>query len=125
MVLGVVLYESLELTYNIMKIGYKSVKSVYDWYYNIHEESYTEMEVLKLQDRINKLEEIIIEQKVNKKHHHQSYKNKNEINSGYQTDGEDEYISDSDNESNNGAPISNNKDNWYNVNISNDPYKID
>ena len=75
MVLGVVLYESLELTYNIIKIGYKSVKSVYDWYYNIHEESYTEMEVLKLQDRINKLEEIIIEQNTrNPNHSHNNMK---------------------------------------------------
>ena len=120
MVLGVVLYESFELTYNIMKIGYKGVKSVYDWYYNINEESYTEMDVLKLKDRINKLEEIIIEQKVCEKRHPHNYNEGN--NSGYETDSEDDYIQDinSDNNSDN-----NKGDNWYNIIDNGDPYKID
>lgn len=119
MVLGVVLYESFELTYNIMKIGYKSVKSVYDWYYNINEEIYTEMEVLKLQDRINKLEEIIIEQNARKPHH--SHKNIKGNNSGYETDSDDEYISENDGDDHG----DNKNDNWYNIIDNGDPYKID
>ena len=35
MVLGFVLYEAVDLGYNVVKIGYNSITGAYNWYYQI------------------------------------------------------------------------------------------
>ena len=34
MVLGLILYETVDVIYNVSKIGYNSVRGIYYWYYN-------------------------------------------------------------------------------------------
>ena len=38
MVLGILLYEAVEMAYNVTKIGYNSVTGIYNWYYQIPSE---------------------------------------------------------------------------------------
>ena len=37
MVLGMILYEGVDITYNIVRIGYDSIIGVYNWWYEIEE----------------------------------------------------------------------------------------
>ena len=37
MVFGFLLYEAVDITYNVIKLGYNSVTGVYNWYYQVEE----------------------------------------------------------------------------------------
>ena len=37
MVLGIILYESVDLAYNVVKLSYNSVTGVYNWWYQVEE----------------------------------------------------------------------------------------
>ena len=41
MVLGFVLYESIDLAYNVLKLGYNGVSGLYYWYYTEPEKEET------------------------------------------------------------------------------------
>ena len=38
MVLGFILYETIDIAYNVSKLGYNSVTGLYNWYYDIKTE---------------------------------------------------------------------------------------
>ena len=66
MVLGILLYEAVEMAYNVSKIGYNSVTGIYNWYYQIPSEDIQEQEKLikelrLLEDRLKSLENKIID----------------------------------------------------------------
>ena len=64
MVLGIILYESADLAYNVVKLGYNGVTGVYNWWYQVEqiekEESHNETKELIKQLRLlnNKVEEL-------------------------------------------------------------------
>lgn len=64
MVLGFILYESADLAYNVVKLGYNGVTGVYNWWYQVEqiekEESHNETKELIKQLRLlnNKVEEL-------------------------------------------------------------------
>ena len=64
MVLGIILYESADLAYNVVKLGYNGVTGVYNWWYQIEkiekEESHNETKELIKQLKLlnNKVEEL-------------------------------------------------------------------
>ena len=60
MVLGFIIYEGLELTYNFLKIGVNIATYSYKWYYGIKQETNQE-KILRLENRIEELEEILID----------------------------------------------------------------
>ena len=60
MVLGFILYEGAELTYNFLKLGVKIISSSYQWYYGIKPET-EQNKILRLENRIEELEEILID----------------------------------------------------------------
>jgi hypothetical protein len=66
MVLGFVLYESIDLAYNVLKLGYNGISGVYNWYYyEPEEESSREQEILiEMTNLMSKLEELQKELKV-------------------------------------------------------------
>ena len=37
MVLGIILYESVDLAYNVVKLSYNGVTGVYNWWYQVEE----------------------------------------------------------------------------------------
>ena len=37
MVLGIILYEGVDLAYNVVKLGYNGVSGVYNWWYQVEE----------------------------------------------------------------------------------------
>jgi len=57
MVLGFILYESIDLVVNVGKLGYNTVSGVYKWYYTIESPEVEERK--KEIDKIEKLEEKI------------------------------------------------------------------
>tara|TARA_B100001250_G_C19603602_1_gene701720 strand:+ start:530 stop:754 length:225 start_codon:yes stop_codon:yes gene_type:complete len=68
MVLGIILYESADLAYNVVKLGYNGVTGVYNWWYQVEqiekEESHNEnKELIKqlklLNNKVEELENII------------------------------------------------------------------
>ena len=68
MVLGFILYESIDLVYNIGKLSYNVISGTYNWYYNVPspevEERELEMTKIKeLEEKIEKLTNIIINQR--------------------------------------------------------------
>tara|TARA_Y100000590_G_scaffold468286_1_gene650512 strand:- start:154 stop:405 length:252 start_codon:yes stop_codon:yes gene_type:complete len=76
MVLGMILYEGVDITYNIMRIGYDSIIGVYNWWYEIeehkhhetHKENLEMIQQLKiLNNRVKELEDVIIENKIDNK----------------------------------------------------------
>ena len=64
MVLGIILYESADLAYNVVKLGYNGVTGVYNWWYQVEqiekEESNNETKELIKQLKLlnNKVEEL-------------------------------------------------------------------
>jgi hypothetical protein len=64
MVLGMILYESVDLAYNVVKIGYNGIRGTYYWWYGM---DYPEVQVQKdstkalliLEDRIHNLERLL------------------------------------------------------------------
>ena len=66
MVLGFVLYEGIDLAYNVLKLGYNGISGVYNWYYyEPEEEASREQEILiEMTNLMSKLEELQKELKV-------------------------------------------------------------
>lgn len=66
MVLGFVLYESIDLAYNIIKLGYNGITGAYSWYYyEPEEEASREQEILiEMTNLMSKLEELQKELKI-------------------------------------------------------------
>tara|TARA_B100000745_G_scaffold176590_1_gene115599 strand:- start:81 stop:308 length:228 start_codon:yes stop_codon:yes gene_type:complete len=69
MVLGMLLYEGVDIAYNVVRLGYNSVAGVYNWYYQIEEieeeETHKEAkemidELKKLNKRVKELEDALI-----------------------------------------------------------------
>jgi len=64
MVLGMILYESVDLAYNVVKLGYNGIRGTYYWWYGM---DYPEVQVQKdstkallmLEDRIDHLERLL------------------------------------------------------------------
>tara|TARA_Y100000992_G_scaffold188331_1_gene127515 strand:- start:1231 stop:1467 length:237 start_codon:yes stop_codon:yes gene_type:complete len=64
MVLGMILYESVDLAYNVVKLGYNGIRGTYYWWYGM---DYPEVQVQKdstkallmLEDRIHHLERLL------------------------------------------------------------------
>ena len=60
MVFGVIIYETIDIMYNLTSIGYKSVKGIYNWYYGIENNIINEKnQILLLEYKVDKLEKII------------------------------------------------------------------
>ena len=56
MVLGFILYETIDIAYNVGKIGYNSVTGLYNWYYDIKSEEEEEKNRLdRLENKIDKI----------------------------------------------------------------------
>tara|TARA_Y100001935_G_scaffold248191_1_gene245066 strand:- start:296 stop:535 length:240 start_codon:yes stop_codon:yes gene_type:complete len=56
MVLGFILYETIDIAYNVGKIGYNSVTGLYNWYYDIKSEEQEEINRLdRLENKIDKI----------------------------------------------------------------------
>ena len=59
MVLGFILYETIDIAYNVSKLGYNSVTGLYNWYYDIKTEDDKEKERLdRLENKIDKLSKL-------------------------------------------------------------------
>jgi hypothetical protein len=71
MVLGMILYEGVDLAYNVVKLGYNGVRGSYYWWYGMN---YPEVQIqvntnttlLLLEDRIHHLERLLEEEKEKK-----------------------------------------------------------
>ena len=66
MVLGMVLYEAVDVAYNVGKIGINSITGLYNWYYSIEppevKERKNEMKKIEeLEEKIDKLSKIFAE----------------------------------------------------------------
>tara|TARA_Y100000389_G_scaffold76047_1_gene72696 strand:- start:3727 stop:3948 length:222 start_codon:yes stop_codon:yes gene_type:complete len=60
MVFGVIIYETIDIMYNLTSIGYKSAKGIYNWYYSIDDTMISERDqILLLEYKVDKLEKII------------------------------------------------------------------
>ena len=68
MVLGIILYEGVDLAYNVVKLGYNGVSGVYNWWYQVEqkekkESHYQTQELIKqlklLNNKVEELENII------------------------------------------------------------------
>ena len=71
-----ILYEGVDITYNIVRIGYDSIIGVYNWWYEIeehkeeekHKETLEMIQQLKiLNNRVKELEDAIVENKIDNK----------------------------------------------------------
>ena len=68
-----ILYEGVDLAYNVGRIGYNSVAGIYNWYYEIEtddEETHKEAkelikELKKLNNRVKELEDLIEKKNLN------------------------------------------------------------
>ena len=58
MVLGMLIYEGLDITYHIIKGTYKTILKTYNWYYGIH--SNDDVTLLQLENDIKELKDMII-----------------------------------------------------------------
>ncbi len=61
--LGMILYETVDLVYNVSKITYNGVRGIYYWYYGLEYPEQIELEkrdalIIELTERIKHLEEI-------------------------------------------------------------------
>jgi hypothetical protein len=61
MVLGIILYEGVDLAYNVARIGYNGVTGVYNWWYQVQKKQHQETselitEIKNLNNRIKELE---------------------------------------------------------------------
>lgn len=68
MVLGFVLYESIDLAFNVLKLGYNGVTGLYYWYYKEPDEetkkSRNDEILIEMTNLMNKLEELQNELKI-------------------------------------------------------------
>tara|TARA_Y100000813_G_C24162814_1_gene352837 strand:- start:2 stop:229 length:228 start_codon:yes stop_codon:yes gene_type:complete len=67
MVLGFILYESIDLVYNVGKLSYNAITGTYNWYYGIQSAEIQERElemtkIHELEAKIDQLTNIIIKQ---------------------------------------------------------------
>ena len=67
MVLGFILYESIDLVYNIGKLSYNAISGTYNWYYGIQSPEIVERElemtkIEELEAKIDQLTNIIMQQ---------------------------------------------------------------
>jgi hypothetical protein len=68
MVLGFILYESMDIVYNVGKISYNGVKGVYNWYYEVKTDDQQELERLdRLENKIDKLSKLFEDEDLKKK----------------------------------------------------------
>ena len=59
MVLGFILYETIDVAYNVSKLGYNSITGLYNWYYNINSEEQEEKNRLdRLENKIDKISKL-------------------------------------------------------------------
>ena len=57
MVFGFILYETIDILYNITKLSYNGVYGIYSWYYDVNENENENEKILMLENRIKELEE--------------------------------------------------------------------
>lgn len=67
MVLGFILYESIDLVYNVGKLSYNAITGTYNWYYGVQSPEVQEREremtkIEELEAKIDQLTNIIVEQ---------------------------------------------------------------
>lgn len=67
MVLGFILYESIDLVYNISKLSYNAISGTYNWYYGIQSPEIVERElemtkIEELESKIDQLTNILMQQ---------------------------------------------------------------
>ena len=68
MVLGFILYETIDIAYNIGKLGYNSVTGLYNWYYDVKTEDQQEIERLdRLENKIDKISKLFENNDLKKK----------------------------------------------------------
>ena len=68
MVLGFILYESIDIVYNVGKISYNGVKGIYNWYYDVKTDDQQELERLdRLENKIDKLSKLFEDEDLKKK----------------------------------------------------------
>ena len=72
MVLGFIVYEAVDVVYNIGKIGYNSIGGVYNWYYCVDSTEVVERKkemnkISELEDKIDKLSKMFKEVKLKDK----------------------------------------------------------
>lgn len=74
MVLGIILYEGIDLAYNVAKLSYNGISGVYNWWYQVeekekqltHNETQELIQQLKLlNNKVQELENIIQKDKKN------------------------------------------------------------
>ena len=59
MVLGMILYEGVDLAYNVIRLSYNGVKGTYNWWYKVEGEEHKEAmidELKRLNNRVKELE---------------------------------------------------------------------
>ncbi len=67
MVLGFILYESIDLVYNIGKLSYNAISGTYNWYYGVQPPEIVERElemtkIEELEAKIDQLTNILMQQ---------------------------------------------------------------
>ena len=61
MVLGFILYETVDLVYNVGSLTYNGTKYIYKWYYGINDETIVkEKEIELLRIRVKNLEKMLL-----------------------------------------------------------------
>ena len=79
MVLGLIVYEALDIIYFTGKIGYNGVSSIYNWYYSIpkEEEKCCQQEMIDQLKKLNeKIESLKLENKENNENNEKIKNNK-------------------------------------------------
>ena len=66
MVLGILVYEAVDVAYNIGKIGYNSVTGLYNWYYSVEAPEVVERrkemaKIDELEEKLDKLSKLVTE----------------------------------------------------------------
>jgi hypothetical protein len=67
MVLGFILYESIDLVYHAGKIGYNTVSGAYNWYYGTPEEPEENKRLKRLENKIDKISKLFEENDMKEK----------------------------------------------------------
>ena len=68
MVLGFLIYESIDIAYNVSKIGYNSITGVYNWYYQVKNEEEEEKDRLsRLENKLDKITKLFEEEDLKNK----------------------------------------------------------
>ena len=70
MVLGFIIYETIDIAYNVGKLGYNSVYGMYNWYYDVKTEDQEEIERLdRLENKIDKISKLFEDNDLKEKIH--------------------------------------------------------